>query len=339
MGKVQIVAEIGSVHDGSFGNAKEMIRLAADIGVDIVKFQTHIAEAETLKSAPNPPYFQDETRFEYFERTSFSLLQHRKLMDFAHQCGVEFMSSPFSLEAVELLEEVGVRSYKVPSGEMTNHPLLIRLAKTGKRIILSSGMSSWDELDEALALLREHKSGPLVLLQCTSEYPCPPERAGVNVMQEMASRYGMPVGFSDHTLGSAVAILAICRGACLIEKHLTFHRSMYGSDARNASTPEEFVQLVEAIRTIELAEEHPVDKDHLVQSLSHMKQTFEKSIVSARKLPEGHVLQECDLAYKKPGDGIPARRFKQLQGRRLGRSVDVNHKFSEFDFEPRLTCE
>ena len=335
MGSVEIVAEIGSVHDGSFGNAKEMIRVAADIGVDAVKFQTHIAKAETLKSAPNPPYFKDETRFEYFERTSFTLEQHQKLRDFAQKLGIEFISSPFSLEAVDLLEKVGVKSYKVASGEITNHPLLIHLAKTGKRIILSSGMSSWKELDEAVALLGEYKSGPLMLLQCTSEYPCPPEHAGVNVMQEMALRYDIPVGFSDHTLGNAVAVLAICRGACLIEKHLTFHRGMYGSDARNAITPEEFAQLVEAIRTIELAEAHPVDKNHLVKSLSQMKQTFEKSIVSARALPKGHVLQEHDLAYKKPGNGIPAHQFKQLRGRRLGRAVTADHPFSMNDFQPK----
>lgn len=329
---VEIVAEVGSVHDGSFGNAKQLIRLAADLGVDAVKFQTHISEFETLRSAPNPPYFKDETRFEYFERTGFSLEQHRKLKVYADECGVEFISSPFSLEAVDLLEAVAVRSYKVGSGEVTNHPLLIRMAETGKRIILSSGMSSWEELDESVALLREHGCGPLVLLQCTSEYPCPPERAGVNVMQEMAERYGVPVGFSDHTLGSAVAVLAACRGACIIEKHLTFHRSMYGSDARNASTPEEFAQLVEAIRTIELVEANPVDKDGLVHSLGHMKQTFEKSIVSANELPKGHILQECDLAYKKPGDGIPARRFKELKGRRLKIAVSTDHPFAWDDF-------
>lgn len=332
MKHVEIVAEVGSVHDGSFGNAKQMIRLAADLGVDAVKFQTHIPEFETLRSAPNPPYFKDETRFEYFERTAFSLEQHRKLKGYADECGVEFISSPFSLEAVDLLEAVAVGSYKVASGEVSNHPLLIRVAQTGKRIILSSGMSSWAELNQAVELLREHGSGPLVLLQCTSEYPCPPERAGVNVMQEMAERYRIPVGFSDHTLGSAVAVLAACRGACLIEKHLTFHRSMYGSDACNASTPEEFAQLVEAIRAIELAEANPVDKDGLVQSLVHMKQTFEKSIVSATELPEGHILQERDLAYKKPGDGIPARSFKELKGRRLRTAVCADHPFAWDDF-------
>jgi N-acetylneuraminate synthase len=306
--------------------------LAADLGVDAVKFQTHIAKAETLRSAPNPTYFKDETRFEYFERTAFSLAQHRKLRECAEECGVELMSSPFSMEAVDLLEEVEVRSYKVASGEITNHPLLIRLANTGKRIILSSGMSSWAELDEAISVLRENRSGNLVLLQCTSEYPCPPEHAGVNVMQEMASRYGISVGFSDHTSGSAVAVLAACRGACLIEKHLTFHRSMYGSDARNASTPEEFAELVEAIRAVQLADANPVDKDSIVQSLGQMKVAFEKSIVSATELPEGHVLQECDLAYKKPGDGISARRFKDLVGRRLRAAVSADHSFVWDDF-------
>ena len=337
MKRVEIVAEVGSVHDGSFGNAKQMIRLAANLGVDAVKFQTHIAEAETLRSAPNPSYFRDEGRLEYFKRTAFSLEQHLELRDCAEECGVEFMSSPFSLEAVDLLEEVGVRSYKVASGEITNHPLLISIANTGKRVILSSGMSDWEELDQAIDLLEKNGSGPLSLLQCTSEYPCPPEHAGINVMEEMGARYGLPVGFSDHTVGSAVAILAICRGACFIEKHLTFHRGMYGSDARNASTPEEFAQLVEAIRTVERAEANPVDKDGFVQSLRHMKQTFEKSIVSATELPKGHVLQERDLAYKKPGDGIPARRFKELKGRQLKTAVSPDHPFAWDDFSSEST--
>lgn len=334
MKRVEIVAEVGSVHDGSFGNAKQLIQLAADIGADAVKFQTHIAEAETLRSAPNPRYFVDETRFEYFKRTAFTLDQHKKLREFAEDCGVEFMSSPFSIEAVDLLEEVGVRSYKVASGEVTNHPLLIRLAKTGKRVVLSSGMSSWNELDQAVTVLGEHRSGPLVLLQCTSEYPCPPQRAGVNVMQEMAARYALPVGFSDHTLGSAVSVLAVCRGACLIEKHLTFHRGMYGSDARNASTPEEFAQMVLAIRSIELVESNPIDKDDLVHELGEMKLTFEKSVVSASRLPKGHVIQVSDLVYKKPGGGIPASQFKELQGRRLKHAVDADHPFEWDDFSP-----
>jgi N-acetylneuraminate synthase len=183
-----------------------------------VKFQTHIAAAETLRDAPNPPYFKGEPRFEYFTRTGFSLPQWKQLAENCRSAGVEFLSSPFSLEAVDLLEEVGVGSYKIPSGEVTNIPLLRKIAATKKPVLLSSGMSDWAELDAAVAAL--HGGGLVTVLQCSSAYPCPPEQVGLNVMTEMRDRYGLDVGFSDHTLGVAAAIAAAALGASVIEKHL-----------------------------------------------------------------------------------------------------------------------
>jgi sialic acid synthase SpsE len=316
--RVYILAEIGMTHDGSLALAKALIKAAAACGVDGVKFQTHIAEAETLRDAPAPSYFTEEPRFEYFERTAFSLKDHRELKVFADENGVDFISSPFSIEAVELLEEVGVPMYKVPSGEVNNLPYLEAIGKTSKRILLSSGMSTWAEIDEALVTLRGSGCGDMVLMQCTSMYPCPPKFSGLNIMVEMQERYSLPIGFSDHTLGIGVALAAVSLGAVVIEKHFTLSKEMYGPDAKHSNTPEEFEALVRALREVETALSNKVDKDEMASQLSHMKVTFEKSIVSACELREGTVLQEKHLAYKKPGDGIPARRFREILGKRLG---------------------
>jgi N,N'-diacetyllegionaminate synthase len=309
-----IIAEIGSVHDGSFGNAGKLMEAAAAGGADAVKFQTHIAEAETLKDAPMPPYFKGEPRMDYFRRTGFSLAQWKALAAQARELGVTFLSSPFSLEAVDLLEEVGVGVYKIPSGEVSNLPLLRRVRETGKPIMLSSGMSGWDELDRAVAASRG--GGPLLVMQCSSAYPCPPEQVGLNVLGEMTARYGLPVGFSDHTMGCAASFSAAALGAVVIEKHFTFSRLMYGSDARHSMEPGEFAEFCRGIKDIWRMLDHPVDKGD-VAPYRDMKLIFEKSVVSARPLRAGAVLVREDLAFKKPGDGIPAARAEELLGRRL----------------------
>lgn len=323
-----IIAEVGSVHDGSFGNASKLIEVAADCGADIVKFQTHIAEAESVADAPNPPYFKGEPRLDYFRRTAFSESQWRELKAACHAAGVGFLSSPFSLEAVDLLERVGVDCYKIPSGEVTNLPLLERVAETGKPVLLSSGMSDWAELDAAVEALAG--GGPVVVLQCTSAYPCPPERVGLNVIGEMRERWGLPVGFSDHTTGEAAAFAAAARGATVVEKHLTFSRLMYGSDAANAMEPDGFRRYCRGLREVWSMCASPVDKDD-VAPYRDMKRIFEKSIVSARPLAKGHGLTREDLAFKKPGDGLPPRRWRELVGRRLARDVLADHQLAEDD--------
>ena len=327
---VLIIAEVGSVHDGSFGNAQKLIEVAAQSGADAVKFQTHIAAAETLRDAPMPPYFKGEPRYEYFERTSFSRDQWMALKAHCEAKGVEFLSSPFSIEAVELLEAVGVARYKVPSGEVTNLPLLEVIAQTGKPVLLSSGMSSWAELDEAVnTILRHHDR--LTVLQCTSEYPCPYEEVGLNVMLEMRERYGLPVGLSDHTLTNYAAFAAVALGASVIEKHLTFSRCMYGSDARHSLEPKEFADLVQGIRATETMLASPVDKDATAACLREMKDIFEKSVVSLVKIPAGTVITAGMVGVKKPGTGIPARRLPKIIGRTTCRHVAKDQLLNEED--------
>lgn len=328
---VRIIAEVGSVHDGSVGNARELVRVAAECGADVVKFQTHIAAAETLRSAPSPPYFSGEPRFEYFERTAFSREQLRELKASAEGRGIELLSSPFSVEAVTLLEDVGVVRYKVPSGEITNLPLIEAIAATGKPVLLSSGMSSWAELDRAVETVRR-RHDRLTVLQCTSAYPCPYERVGLNVMVEMGKRYAVPVGLSDHTLTPYAALAAVALGASVVEKHLTFSRQMYGSDARHSMEPAEMAELVRGIRAIEAMLAHPVDKDDL-SLLAGMKTTFEKSVVSVAAIPRGTVVERAMLGFKKPGTGIPAHHWSDVVGRRAARDIPADHLIDDEDLE------
>jgi N,N'-diacetyllegionaminate synthase len=326
---VCIIAEVGSVHDGSFGNAQRLIDVAAECGADVVKFQTHLAEAETLRDAPTPPYFKGEARFEYFERTAFTLEQIKLLKLHCEERGVEFLSSPFSIEAVHLLERVGVSRYKIPSGEVSNLPYLDVVAQTGKPIILSSGMSSWAELDEAVnTILRHHAN--LTVLQCTSEYPCPYEEVGLNVMLDMKTRYQLPVGLSDHTLTIYASLAAVTLGASIIERHLSFSRLMYGSDAKHSLEPAEFTDLVRGIRAIEKMQASAVDKDDIAR-FATMKATFEKSIVAVVDIPQGAVITYAMLGFKKPGTGIPAKHVEQVVGKRARQRIAEDSLIREQD--------
>jgi N,N'-diacetyllegionaminate synthase len=325
-----IIAELGSVHDGSFGNACKLIEAAAAAGADAVKFQTHIAEAETLEDAPSPNYFNAESRFEYFKRTGFTELQWIELKNKCTNCGVKFLSSPFSIEAVDLLEKIGVDLYKIPSGEVTNTPLLERIALTGKTVLLSSGMSDFYELENAIKILE--KNNDLVVMQCTSEYPCPPEKVGLNVLNELSVRYNYPIGFSDHTLGCAASFAAAALGAIVIEKHFTFSKLMYGSDAAHSMEPSEFADFTKGLKDIWKMLKSPVDKND-IENFREMKKIFQKSIVTAKILNKGDILKYEDLAFKKPGDGIPASDWPSLIGCKISRQLGLNHKLSKDDLE------
>jgi N,N'-diacetyllegionaminate synthase len=328
---VKIIAEIGSVHDGSIGNALCLINAAAESGADAVKFQTHIAEAETVRDAPAPPFFPDEPRFDYFKRTAFTFEQWKQIKNRCDERDILFLSSPFSEKAVDLLEELGIAEYKIPSGEVTNLPLLKKIARLHKPILLSSGMSSWDELDAAVALIRNNHN-QLTVLQCTSEYPCSYEHVGLNIMLEMVQRYRLPVGLSDHTLTPFASYAAVTLGACVIEKHFTLSRRMHGSDARHSLEPHEFADMARGIRAIETMTNSKVDKNDLAD-VGHMKGIFEKSIVARRTLARGTVLTEEDLDFKKPGTGISAARWEALVGRRLKRDKPADEMIMAEDLE------
>ena len=308
---VEIIAEVGSVHDGSLGNALKLIELAKELGADTVKFQTHIAAAETTKNAPMPQYFKGEPRYEYFERTGFNENQWAEIISCCAANEINFLSSPFSLEAFRLLEKLGVERFKIASGEVTNVPLIQTIADKGYFIYLSSGMSTWDELSVAIEACNADK---LNVMQCSSIYPCPPEQIGLNVIDEIKKRFMVDVGFSDHSLGYASCLAAVTLGATCIEKHLTFSRKMYGSDASLAMEPNEFAILVKEIRFLEKALDHPVSKGSSFDYRG-MKNIFEKSIVAASDIKAGAVINEKDLALKKPGGGIAPVELHSIVGR------------------------
>jgi N,N'-diacetyllegionaminate synthase len=330
---VYIIAEVGSVHDGSFGNAQRLIDVAASCGADAVKFQTHLPAAETLKDAPMPSYFKGEPRFEYFARTGFTLEQWKKLAKHAADAGIEFMSSPFSEQAVAMLEDIGISRYKIPSGEVSNLPMLEAIAKTGKQVLLSSGMSSWSELDAAVQTILHHHDR-LSVMQCTSAYPCPPERVGLNVLGEMRARWNLPVGYSDHSMENNACLAAVALGATVVEKHLTFSRAMYGSDAKHSAEPLQFAALVKGIREISAMLASPVDKNDL-GDFREMKEIFEKSIVSTRLIPAGTIITADMLGIKKPGTGIPAAKIKEVIGRIAQHDVAADKLILDSDLAPK----
>lgn len=332
MKKTFVIAEIGSMHDGSFGNATKAVELAQHIGADAVKFQTHLAQYETVKNAPNPSYFKGEPRYDYFKRTAFSTTQWKELKAFCDELAITFISSPFSKEAVDLLEDVGVQKYKIPSGEVTNIELLEAAANTGKPIILSSGMSNWEELDNAVQVLQRGDVQELTVLQCSSAYPCPIERVGLNIIKEIKHRYGCIAGFSDHTSTNYAAFAAVSLGAEVIEKHLTFSKHMYGSDAPLAAEPDQFREMIEGIRTIEKILAHPVDKDDLTP-YSDMKKVFEKSIVANENIEKNSIITASMLGVKKPGTGLPPNKLSSIIGKRAKRKIKKDTLLSLSDYK------
>lgn len=317
-----IVAEIGSVHDGSFGNALKLIELAKECGAHIVKFQFHIPEEESLDSAPSPKFFTSESRFEYFRRTAFSASQWSELYSATREIGLIFGCSVFSTKALELLIDSGVDVLKVPSGEVTNHPLLSEVASTNLPIHLSSGMSNWREIDEAMGIFQNCKE--LTLLQCTSKYPATSKDIGLNMIPLMRERYSVPVGLSDHSLGTEFSVAAVALGVTVIEKHLTFSRKMYGSDAFNALEPVEFLDLSTKAQTVFEAINNPVEKDDLSQ-FQEMRAVFQKSIVINTPVAEGQVLELDMLKFLKPGTGLPPSDLAKVIGRKTKRSLPLNH--------------
>jgi sialic acid synthase SpsE len=322
-----IVAEIGNNHDGSIRLAERLIEAAGEVGADAVKFQTHIAEAEMLPSTPTPPHF-DEPRWEFTKRMELSREDHLHLKGFAEECGLVFFSSPFSVEAVELLEEVGVPAYKVASGELSNPPLLEAVAATGKPVLLSSGMSGMEDVDRAAATLRAEGS-ELVVLQCTSNYPCPPELVNLRAMAAMGERLGVPYGLSDHTPGVWTSVAAVALGAVVVEKHFTLSKRLYGPDHHASLTPEELGRLVEGVREVEAAMGSGLKERDA--SLDPARATFEKSIVARMRIPEGAVLEQGMLTTKRPGNGISALRIGEVVGRTTARELEPDHQLEEAD--------
>lgn len=332
LSKRLIIAEIGMTHDGSLGQAKALIRSAAESGVDAVKLQMHISCEETIHNAPQPPYFKGEPRYEFFERTAFSMEQWKEIKDLCKELGVYFLVSPFSIEATKRLISLGVEAIKIPSGEITNIPYLKHMSQFPIPIIISSGMSSWTELTDCVKIFEESNSN-YAILQCTSEYPCRPEKVGLNVIEELRQTYpNIPIGFSDHTEGIWADIAAWMLGANIIEKHFTISKLMYGPDAYMSLEPVEMKQLCDGIKNLQVVMDTPIDKTN-IEDLSEMKRIFQKSIVSAKDIEKGTIIDESMLAYKKPGTGLETKYYKDIIGKKTLRDLKSDETIQYKDIE------
>lgn len=322
-----VIAEIGNNHDGSVRQAERLIMAAVEAGADAVKFQTHIADAEMLPWVPTPPHF-DEPRYEFTKRMELTVDDHRRLKALAEEQGLLFFSSPFSVDAVDLLEQVEVPAYKIASGEVTNPPLLEAVAATGKPVLVSSGMSGLDDVERAVGVFRAAGS-PFLVMQCTSTYPCPPEAVNLRGMVSMGERLGCPYGLSDHTPDVYTSIAAVALGASAVEKHFTLSKRLYGPDHHASLEPDELSRLVEGVRQVHAAMGTGVKE----RDPAHdpVRATFEKSVVSAAAIPAGTVLDRSMLTTKRPGTGIPAVRFAELVGRRASRDIEPNSLLEEDD--------
>lgn len=316
--KPYLIAEIAQAHDGSLGILHSYIDAVAKTGVQAIKFQMHIAAAESSIHEPFRVKFsrEDKTRFDYWKRMEFTLAQWKDIKKHCDDVGLDFVCSPFSNLAVDWLEEIGIHTYKVGSGEVTNFLLLDKIVKTGKPIIISSGMSSFEELDKTVEFLKSKKA-VFSILQCTTAYPTKPAQYGLNVISELKQRYKVQVGFSDHSAKVATGIAAVALGAEILEFHVVFHRSLFGPDAVASLTIEETKFLVDSVNDINLANANPIDKNNN-ESFSELKSIFEKSLAINKNLPAGHSITFDDLESKKPkGYGISAQYFMSVIGKKI----------------------
>ena len=328
-----VVAEVAQAHDGSLGTAHAYVDAVARTGADAVKFQTHIAAAE---SSPSEPWrvkfsFEDATRYDYWKRMEFTESQWTGLKQHAEEQGLQFLSSPFSLEAAEMLKRVGVCAWKIASGEFNNIPLIDCILETGRPVFLSTGMSRLTEIEEAVERIR--KRAEVTVLQCTSEYPCPPQRVGLNLIPLFRRRFACGVGLSDHSGTIYAGLAAATLGIDVLEVHVTLSREMFGPDVKASITTAELRQLVDGIRFIERARWTQVSKDQMASELSPLRSIFSKSVAARTDLSAGSKVELSHLALRKPGTGIPADRIPGLLGRTLSRGVRAGEFLSESDFE------
>ena len=316
MGKTLIIAEAGVNHNGSLDIAKQLVRTAKECGADIVKFQTARLDSLVSKFAEMADYQKAntgkvESQKEMLSRLLLSFDEFTELAAYCKEVGIMFLSTPFDIESIRFLNDMQ-DIWKVPSGEITNYPYLVEIAKTGKRVILSTGMSDMDEIRAALDLLKKNGSGEITVLHCTTEYPAPLNEVNLNVMTTLRNEFGCKVGYSDHTKGIEVSLAAVAMGAEVIEKHFTLDRNMEGPDHKASLEPAELKALVDGIRIIELAkgsfEKAPTESELKNRAVAR------KSIVAARDIKRGEVLTEENLTTKRPGSGISPMRWKEVVG-------------------------
>jgi N,N'-diacetyllegionaminate synthase len=333
-GRCLVIGEVALTHDGSLGLAHAFVDAIAAAGADAVKFQTHIAAAESTPAEPFRVVFsrQDATRYDYWRRMEFTEAEWQGLADHCRDRGVLFISSPFSLEAVALLERVGQPIWKIASGEVSNTQLLDRILDAGGPVLLSTGMSGLAETDAAVARVkaRGREAG---VLQCTTAYPCPPEKIGLNMVPFYRERYGCWAGLSDHSATIYPGLAGAAIGLDVLEVHVALSREMFGPDVIASVTTAELRQLVDGIRFIETMRAHPVDKELSAADTAPLRRLFTRSLVARAALPAGTVLTRDQIAIKKPGTGLSPGRLDEIVGRRLARPVTADQLLAVEDIE------
>jgi len=314
-----IIAEAGVNHNGDLDLARQLIRVAAEAGADAVKFQTFRADALVTADAPKADYQtrltdSGESQYDMLRRLELSADAHRELMAYCRDHNVLFMSTPFDESGADFLAELGVTVFKIPSGEIINLPFLSHVARLGKPMIVSTGMSRLGEVETAVETIRQAGNAAMVLLHCVSNYPADPADTNLRAMHTLATAFGLPVGYSDHTLGIEVALAAVALGACVIEKHFTLDRTMPGPDHQASLEPSELAAMIRGIRTVEAA----LGSGYKVPAASEQNtaQVARRSLVAAQDIPAGTVLTESMIAIKRPGTGLPPAMRPYLVGRR-----------------------
>jgi N-acetylneuraminate synthase len=313
---VFVIAEAGINHNGDVRIAADLVEAAAAAGADAIKFQTHFPEHEMLRDGATAAYV-GESLFDLLTRTALSRDAHVVLRDLAAKKGLVFLSTPFSREAADFLETLGVPAFKTGSGELTNLPLLRHIARKGKPMIISTGMATPEEIDLSVNAIRAERT-PFALMHCTSTYPTPYQHVQLGCIGWLQKLYEVPVGFSDHTLGNFMAFAAVAGGANLFEKHFTLSRSLPGPDQQGSMEPAELTELVRGIRAIEQASGSTKAIQPGEQEVRNMAQ---HSVVSLRDIATGRTIGADDVWAKRPGTGIPARELPQIVGRVAKRAI------------------
>jgi sialic acid synthase SpsE len=323
-----VIAEAGINHNGDVVLASELVDAAATAGADAIKFQTHFPEHEMLRGGATAAYV-GESLFDLLTRTALSRDAHATLRDLAAKKGILFLSTPFSREAADFLETLGVAAFKTGSGELTNIPLQRHIARKGRPMIVSTGMSTSSEIDATVRALDEERAA-YALMHCTSTYPTPFEHVQLGCIGSLQSKYGVPVGFSDHTLGTAISLAAVASGANIFEKHFTASRSLPGPDQQGSMEPKELEALVKDIRAIERSlgatkQIQPGEQDVREMALH--------SVVSIRDIAPGAKIGAADVWVKRPGTGIPARQMQDVVGRIARRAIARDQLISWDDLQ------
>ena len=314
-----IIAEAGVNHNGSIPMAKEMIDVAADAGADLVKFQTFTAEKLVIKTAKKADYQknssdQTESQFQMIKKLELNRNDHEILLEHCNKNNIQFLSTPFDRQSINLLDEINIPFFKIPSGEITNLPYLRHIGGIGKPVVISTGMATISEVKNAMSILLDAgiKQNDITVLHCNSEYPSPMKDVNLKAMQTLENELGVKVGYSDHTLGIEVSVAAVAMGAKVIEKHFTLDRNLYGPDHGASLEPSELKEMISAIRNIERALGDGVKKP----SQSEIKNLLisRKSIVSKRPIKKGELFSKENLTVKRPGNGISPMKWDEILG-------------------------